>query len=587
MFSLYRKMGLTGKFILPIGALILSALLIGGVLLQGQLNESMSGQLDLTVAAFEREQEESAANLLQTLESKAEVIGNFMTTSAPGLVYSYDMVGLLELEKTATVDAEIAFAAFVRPDGTPMVQAELPQGDDQVQVRTFPIVFEGDELGQVVVGIDKRIIQERIGASNERIRSEMDKVKTSFASLVSKFLTLMAGNYAFVLVTITAIVLLLFRRIVIAPLRQASNFISEMEMGRLDSSLAARSSDEIGQMLVTLDAFADSLRKEVLSPLQLLASGDLRFSATPRDERDEIRGAIKSVGEDLNDLISGIRNVSDQVAESSQTMRNSAERIGQGASEQAASAEEASSSMEEMTTNIRQNADNSMQTEDIAVAAAGDARQGGEAVVATVTAMRTIADRIVIIEEIARQTNLLALNAAIEAARAGEHGRGFAVVAAEVRKLAERSQAAAAEINELSSSSVEVANQAGSLLSEIVPKIEKTSELVQEITAASREQELGSEQISESIMKLDQVIQQNASSGEELTAVAEELSGQVGQLHEMVTVFKIENKDGRNRSTQPHSNLAHNGPVSNLPASQQRVHSLANAADEPEMVESC
>ena len=200
--------------------------------------------------------------------------------------------------------------------------------------------------------------------------------------------------------------------------------------------------------------------------------------------------------------------------------------------------------MEQMAANIRQNADNAMQTEKIASKSAEDAKQGGEAVAKTVSAMKEIASKISIIEEIARQTNLLALNAAIEAARAGEHGKGFAVVAAEVRKLAERSQHAAAEISELSGSSVEVAEQAGKMLAEMVPDIQRTAELVQEISAASKEQDTGAEQVNQAIMQLDQVIQQNASASEEMASTSEELSSQAEQLQDTIAFFKVDTKAG-------------------------------------------
>ncbi len=192
-----------------------------------------------------------------------------------------------------------------------------------------------------------------------------------------------------------------------------------------------------------------------------------------------------------------------------------------------------------MAANIRQNADNAIETEKIAIQAAKDAQESGVAVDATVLAMREIAQKIVIIEEIARQTNLLALNAAIEAARAGEQGKGFAVVAAEVRKLAERSQIAAGEINELSSNSVAVAEKAGILLDTLVPNIQRTAELVQEISAASREQDSGAEQINKSIQQLDHVIQQNSSSSEEMASTAEQLLGQSAQLTSIISYFSM------------------------------------------------
>jgi methyl-accepting chemotaxis protein len=188
-----------------------------------------------------------------------------------------------------------------------------------------------------------------------------------------------------------------------------------------------------------------------------------------------------------------------------------------------------------------------MQTEKIALKAADDAREGGKAVNETVSAMKDIASKISIIEEIARQTNLLALNAAIEAARAGEHGKGFAVVAAEVRKLAERSQDAAGDINQLSTTSVEVAEKAGEMLTQIVPDIQKTADLVQEISAASNEMNSGAEQINRAIQQLDQIIQQNAGSAEELASTSEELSGQAEQLKDSVEFFKV--GDGKGSKT--------------------------------------
>jgi methyl-accepting chemotaxis protein len=186
--------------------------------------------------------------------------------------------------------------------------------------------------------------------------------------------------------------------------------------------------------------------------------------------------------------------------------------------------------MEEMVSNIKQNADNAQQTDKIANKSARDAQESGKSVLEAVAAMKEIANKISIIEEIARQTNLLALNAAIEAARAGEHGKGFAVVAAEVRKLAERSQKAAAEINHLSGSTLNVSEKSGEMLGKLVPAIQRTAELVQEITAASKEQDTGAEQINKALQQLEQVIQQNASAAEEMASTTEELTGQSEQL---------------------------------------------------------
>jgi len=239
-------------------------------------------------------------------------------------------------------------------------------------------------------------------------------------------------------------------------------------------------------------------------------------------------------------VVSEVQAAADGVASGSQELAATAQSLSQGATEQAASAEEISSSMEEMSSSIKQNADNASQTEKISNKSAVDAREGGKAVQETVAAMKEIATKISIIEEIARQTNLLALNAAIEAARAGEHGKGFAVVASEVRKLAERSQTAAGEISELSGRSVQVAESAGQMLTAILPDIQRTAELVQEISASSKEQDAGADQINKAIQQLDQVIQQNASAAEELASTTEELSSQAEQLKGTISFFQLE-----------------------------------------------
>ncbi len=275
-----------------------------------------------------------------------------------------------------------------------------------------------------------------------------------------------------------------------------------------------------------------------------VAGGDFRTTLDIQqdDEVGNLADALNAMVEKLRGVVIDVKIAADNVALGSQQLSSGAGQLSQGTTEQAASTEEASSSIEEMNATIRQNADNAIQTEKIALRSANDAEESGKAVVKTVSAMREIAQKISIIEEIARQTNLLALNAAIEAARAGEQGKGFAVVAAEVRKLAERSQLAAGEISQLSSSSVQIAEQAGAMLTKLVPDIQKTAELVQEITASSKEQSSGADQINGSIQQLNQVVQQNASAAEEMASTAEELASQADQLQATVSFFKVNDK---------------------------------------------
>ncbi len=286
-----------------------------------------------------------------------------------------------------------------------------------------------------------------------------------------------------------------------------------------------------------------------------LAEGDLtvNVAVTADDETGQLLRAMQKLAERLKGVVADVQTAAGNVASGSVQLSTGAQQMSQGAAEQAASTEEASSSVEQMNATIKQNADNSFQTEKIALKSAADAQESGDAVTAAVVAMKQIAEKITIIEEIARQTNLLALNAAIEAARAGEHGKGFAVVAAEVRKLAERSQTAAAEISSLSSSSVAVAEQAGAMLAKLVPDIQKTAELVQEISASSKEQASGADQINGAIQQLNHVVQQNAGSAEEMASTAEELAGQADQLQNAISFFKIGGAERSDRGIVPHA----------------------------------
>jgi methyl-accepting chemotaxis protein len=276
--------------------------------------------------------------------------------------------------------------------------------------------------------------------------------------------------------------------------------------------------------------------------VRTVADGDLTKTVeiTTRDEIGDLLGNVNVMIDRLRGIVADAISASENVSSGSQELSATSEQMSQGVTEQAAAAEQVSASMEEMAANIKQNADNANQTEKIARQSAMDAETSGQAVNKAVDAMQTIAEKITIVQEIARQTDLLALNAAVEAARAGEHGRGFAVVASEVRKLAERSQTAAAEISAVSTDTVKAAQTAGEMLTTLVPNIRRTAELVSEISAACREQDIGSSQINEAIQQLDKVTQQNASASEEMSATSEELAAQAEELQTSISYFRTD-----------------------------------------------
>jgi methyl-accepting chemotaxis protein len=324
---------------------------------------------------------------------------------------------------------------------------------------------------------------------------------------------------------------------VITPLNVSARYVDQISKGDVPSQITDTYQGDFNTIKNNLNTLIVAMN-DITKAAEEIANGNLTVVLRERSPQDKLMQALSSMVSGLTRTVSDIRSIAGEVAAASQSISTASVQVSNGASAQAASAEEASSSMEQMVSNIKQNADNAQQTDKIANKSAKDAQESGKSVLEAVTAMKEIASKISIIEEIARQTNLLALNAAIEAARAGEHGKGFAVVAAEVRKLAERSQKAAGEINQLSGTTVKVSEKAGEMLEKLVPDIQRTAELVQEITAASKEQDTGAEQINKALQQLEKVIQQNASASEEMASTTEELSGQSAQLVSALGFFR-------------------------------------------------
>ncbi len=401
-----------------------------------------------------------------------------------------------------------------------------------------------------------KLLWEIADMSEQNIMTDGEMIAAAHSSrtgmLVIGVIALFIGSFLAFVVT----------RSMTKPMKSAVAMIEDLERGHVDARLDMNRGDEIGQLANTMDKFADSLENEVINALNRLASGDLTFDITPRDGRDQLRGSVQKLGEDLNQIMMQVLTVSNQIDSGSSQVSESAQSLSDGAAKSAASVEEISSSMNEIGSQTNTSTDNAQQANQLSIGASASANTGSERMSEMINAMaeinsagQDIGKIIKVIDEIAFQTNLLALNAAVEAARAGQHGKGFAVVAEEVRNLAARSSKAASETAELIEGSIQKANsgtqiaeRTSAALEEIVGSIGKVSDLIEEIAASSNEQAQGISQVNVGMQQIDQVIQQNTASAEESAATSQELSSQAAELKRQLSRFKLKNMPSQNYS---------------------------------------
>jgi len=463
------------------------------------------------------------------------------------------------LESTATAEGKKLLAAlraskqqWFAIDERMRALADSNRGDEAVRM-------DRTELSPVIGALQKQV-QDYIERQQDFVKAARARAEQSYASTKLTLLVTIGVSLLVAVGTAEWLALGISR-----GLGRAIALADAVALGDLDQQITVSTNDEIKDMVNALNKMTANLRAAA-ELAEAIANGDLTVEAKRRSDKDTLGIALEQMLVKLRQVVLDASGAADNVSSGSQELSASAGQLSQGATEQASATEEASASMEQMAANVKQNADNAAQTEKIARQSAKDAEASGAAVVQAVTAMRTIADKITIVQEIARQTDLLALNAAVEAARAGEHGRGFAVVASEVRKLAERSQAAATEIGAVSTQTVKAPQDAGEMLGRLVPDIRKTAELVSEISAACREQHAGAEQINQAIQQLDKVTQQNASASEEMSATSEELAAQAEQLQSAIGYFhtgqEADHVAPAHRRTAHHApeRLAHHAP---------------------------
>ncbi|WP_414899991.1 methyl-accepting chemotaxis protein [Rhizobium cremeum] len=533
------------KLALAFGFMVLMLLVASsyGIMSLADSKSNMDEVIEGTVVRLDKIQQLNAISLTIVRAQK-----NMILAATPEEVKKYID---LSLEEQATFNQMFEEMASTASAATRDYWQQLRVAIDKFEAsdrRIHQLVSVGNtaEASRMSANEGRDAANELTKKLEEGVQMNRDRLQEAKASADAEYqstrmLLVSLSVIAVIIASVTAFWIALG---ISAGLRKITHVAEAVAIGDLNQSVEIKTNDEIKDLVDTINRMTGNL-KEMAGVADQISNGDLTVTPKPQSEKDMLGFALLRMVERLRGVVADALSASDNVSSGSQELSASSEQLSQGATEQAASAEEASASMEQMAANIKQNADNAAQTEKIARQSAKDAEASGDAVNRAVAAMRTIAEKISIVQEIARQTDLLALNAAVEAARAGEHGKGFAVVASEVRKLAERSQSAAAEISAMSGETVQSAQDAGEMLNRLVPDIRKTAELVAEISAACREQDIGASQINEAIQQLDKVTQQNAGASEEMSATSEELAAQAEELQTSIAFFKVDGASTR------------------------------------------
>ncbi|EYF02564.1 methyl-accepting chemotaxis protein [Chondromyces apiculatus] len=504
--------------------------------------------------------------------SQADDLGSYLATKDENFLRQW-RDGSKEFERWMA-----ALARLDLTDREKMLVAEIEDLDERYREGGERVIKLAQE-NQIADAV--RLSNELLGPLEERTYARLTELedindaimahKSSEADLAVARGSLLAWSVPVAVIILGGMMSYYLARGITRPLQEVVDLAAKVAVGDMRTRIQVTRNDEIGSLQVAMRNMVDSAR-DMAQTADAIASGDLNLTVKPRSEHDVLGNAFATMVAKLSQVISEVRESAGTLASASEQISAASQTLAQGTSEQAATMEETTASLEEMSTSITRNADNSRQTEQLALKGATDAETSGRSVKETVESMRAIADRISVIEEIAYQTNLLALNATIEAARAGEHGKGFAVVAAEVRKLAEHSKASAREIGVLASSSVKVAEQSGQLLLELVPSIRRTAELVQEVAATCSQQAAGVSQMSKAMVVGDQVTQRNASASEELASTAEEMASQAEALQQNLAFFRLDLLDDGDRrplhAARPRPGLARSAATPRPPAAR-------------------